>query len=302
MSSVFSKFETCSNYCKQTRFVVTDGSDEEEPVDDQAAEGEGNNSMETALGLKGPRAETETERRIRLGEMTPFGTRLKDASLPASASSVPRPSLQGSDGLTDFERYLADQTQKSQKKGGSSKSGGTVVPSVKVEKGNEKSVSHTTERKSELKRKHHDDSKSTKSSALGKSSASKQKVRQDRGQGSRSMEEEADSDGSEYEPDDEDEEDSFSDENDDESSVKERKRLKTVTKGKRRMRDLSSSDGDSDGDDRRKKAIVKKRMKRTEGDDGVLANYQDRIRLALGSKFCRFSSKSNARLKVELKL
>lgn len=284
------------------RFVITDGSDEEELEDDQAAEGKGNNSMETALGLKGPRTETETERRIRLGEMTPFGTRLKDASLLTSASSVPRPSQQGSDGLTDFERYLADQAQKSQKKGGSSKSESAAVPPVNVEKGNEKSVSHTTEGKSELKRKHRDDAKSTKSSAVGKSSASKQKVRQGRGQGSRSMEVEADSDGSEYEPDDEDEEDSFSDDNDDESGVKERKRLKTVTKGKRRMRDLSSSDGDSDEDDRRKKAIVKKRMKRTEGDDGVLANYQDRIRLAMGSDVCKFFTKGSARLKVGIKI
>ncbi len=63
---------------------------------------DGNVDLEQALGLSGSAEETETERMIRLGEMTPFGSIMK-----------PKPSGPHlANGASDFDKYLLDQSQK----------------------------------------------------------------------------------------------------------------------------------------------------------------------------------------------
>ena len=79
--------------------------------------------LEEALGL-GPRQnETETERMIRQGEMTPFGTILSGSAPDSAMPSGPR--LSGKGQMTEFEKYLFDQTQKCRKKKPAKKSSAT---------------------------------------------------------------------------------------------------------------------------------------------------------------------------------
>ena len=60
--------------------------------------------IEEALGLPAAAPETESERMIRLGEMTPFGTVIK-----AEGSRVNNAQQTGV--TSDFEKYLLDQSQ-----------------------------------------------------------------------------------------------------------------------------------------------------------------------------------------------
>lgn len=77
--------------------------DAELDADDAAAD---TTALEEALGLAASVKETERERLIRTGEMTPFGS--VTAEKPAPKVIRPDESKQ----LSDFEKYLLDQTKK----------------------------------------------------------------------------------------------------------------------------------------------------------------------------------------------
>ncbi len=197
----------------------SDGGGEEE----EEAEGEGH-AMEKALGLKGPRGETDIERRIRQGEMTPFGSSIKDSGHTSiSQGQGSGPSRQGSgSSLTDFERYLADQAQKTQKKVGV-KPVTIATASTATEKNGEKLALE----KDEHKKKHRDKAKTVVTSTVAKSKH-KQKAAESQSQHSV----ETGSDESEYLPSDDgedvisDEENEDDDDDDDDATdAKDGKRL-----------------------------------------------------------------------------
>ena len=157
--------------------------------------------MDKALGLQGPRPETEMEKRIRLGEMTPFGSKLlinerNDEQISKTNS------------MTEFEKYLADQATKSHAKVKKTKvqsvlaSEDIVGPSgghkpIVTEDFSGPSGSHKTSVKHKLLASEDEDGdvhKRKKLNAKVQESTSKFKVDRD-----------AESEGSEYIPDEEDE-------------------------------------------------------------------------------------------------
>ena len=93
----------CTHRCVfnfEIKKILSLSSDESEEVD----------TLEAALGLT-TRNETETERMIRLGEMTPFGTVMSNVTKPASSTATQQGSQ--SNHMSEFEKYLMDQSKKS---------------------------------------------------------------------------------------------------------------------------------------------------------------------------------------------
>ena len=73
--------------------------------------------LDAALGHAGPETETESERAIRLGEMTPFGTAMSFRESPTKPKKVPlQPKPTVKLGASDFDKYLMDQANKAKVK------------------------------------------------------------------------------------------------------------------------------------------------------------------------------------------
>ena len=73
--------------------------------------------MEAALGIGGAKSETEMERLIRLGEMTPFGTSMSKINNEKPGQT----SQKSKQPMSEFEKYLQDQAAKSASKQGYTK-------------------------------------------------------------------------------------------------------------------------------------------------------------------------------------
>ncbi len=73
-------------------------------------------AMEAALGM-GKKSETEMERLIRLGEMTPFGTSMSKINNENPSQS----NAKSKQPISEFEKYLQDQASKSASKQGYTK-------------------------------------------------------------------------------------------------------------------------------------------------------------------------------------
>ena len=87
----------------EDKAVAGETEDTEEPASTSSL-------MDQALGIGPVAEETERERMIRLGEMTPFGSTV---SAPTDSSKASKP--RKAEGMTDFEKYLKDQESKMSK-------------------------------------------------------------------------------------------------------------------------------------------------------------------------------------------
>ena len=128
-------------------------------------------SLESALGIGGlSSAETDMEKMIRTGEMTPFGTVVQSNDAhrrPATVPSTsPRPGTSAQ--VSDFEKFLLNQDKKGEHK---RKMAGTtsIAQSIKSETDAKKSSSND---KTTLRRKSQPDERSKKSRKKMKSEES----------------------------------------------------------------------------------------------------------------------------------
>ena len=112
-------------------------------------------ALEQALGLGSASTETETERMIRQGEMTPFGTVVTNQpGTERPASTGPRLST-GAE-MTSFEKYLMDQQQKgsTRKKQPTGKKSTSEAKDNKATKNSDSAKRSSKEKKTKLTKSH----------------------------------------------------------------------------------------------------------------------------------------------------